>query len=69
MSDLAKDKAELANTIANFATEHGGDELAKLLGRTLLGIVYHAGAEEAGFESDVGYVHVVCAPVPETQKS
>lgn len=68
MSKLSEDKRKLSDCIAGFAEEHGAEELAKVLCRTIIAIAYHGG-RDAEFTSDAGTVKVTLTPIPDELKS
>lgn len=62
-SDIKSDKHDLAENIARFIQNHGAEETAKLISRSLLFIVARSGGSEASFKDDLGVVSVQHTPI------
>lgn len=65
-SDIKSDKHELAENIARFIQNHGAEETAKLISRSLLFIVASSGGSEASFKDDLGMVSIRHTPIRNT---
>tara|TARA_R110002094_G_scaffold101364_1_gene101267 strand:+ start:891 stop:1085 length:195 start_codon:yes stop_codon:yes gene_type:complete len=51
-------KADLANDLGAFVSEHGTEEAGKVLSRMLLGLAHVAGASEIQFDDEMGSVKI-----------